>query len=796
VDVISSFIDRWLGTALPQLFLLFLGILLVILVVAALWDRRINKIGGIFGVLIGLFMASLSLEGSLARFVGGLDPAFRIRLLAVLFSLALLLLTVFSWGKTGLQKRYGLTWTAVSLLVLFTALFPGPLRSFPSLLGVHYGIAVAGLFIVFLLLLVFHFSVTLSELYANQQVLLDRIRRLEQGGKRSAQQPVVTVNPVIPMNPMNPLNAAEKGISGFLSRIRGRIKELPSRLLRRPERGTSWGAPLIILIAVCSVFLVGISTPQVMVGDEVTHYYMMKTQAKVLPLPNFKAEIPTGWGATEVRTYPHSFGWHYLGAIIYRITGGSFAAIQFYQALFLAQFLGAAYLLARSRRGVQTRSALPYLLILATVPMTLIFSVTFYQDIPMAAQILTAFYLLRQHRWLWATFFLGFALAMKVTAILFFPAFFICLFVWTVRRCRIGKTAMIVCTSLLVIALCTWGLGKSINVYAGSTFYPLEKFHQIVHLVQEKISSREKEPVKTNKPGKISAGPAVRQLAASATTEPQTLPEKTPEYRAKIISEQQASIIANHPGDLRIKANFFIYGGLLLWLLVSAGVVAAVLQLAGLRCKHPVRDKSFWLWGVGLSYTFLAAMFLKSAPDARFFLPGLPFLLLPIAEQTVCLPRPKWVISLLASLAILQGGYVLAKTYRLRQVTPELKAAISWLRANPPVPAKVFMYPEGNYRLFPVPHEWYMNYHLREFWRADNDLRIAILRNFNVGAVVIKKNLIAPVVQEITNLGVYPDYFVRSIQQDDRFHTVFENNTIRIVQVPDIKEPRQEHLNY
>jgi len=789
VQRISNFIHQWLGTALPQLFLLFLGILLVILVVTALWDRRINRLGGIFGVLIGLFMASVALEESIARFIGGLDPGFRLRLIAVLFSMSLLVLTGTAWAKTGLQKRYGLTWGAAGLIVLLTALFPGLLQSFPSLLGLHYGVAVAGLFIVFLLLLVFHFSITLSELDKKQQTLLERIRRLEQGRGTVAQHPLTPVNSASPAN----LEAAEKGISGFLSRIRKKLKGLPSRLFRRPKRGTSWGAPLIICIAVCAVFLVGLSAPQVMVGDEVTHYYMMKTQAKLLPRPNFMAEIPSGWGATEVRRYPHSFGWHYLGAVLYRLFGGSFAVIQLYQALFLAQFLGVAYLLARSRRGVQTRSALPYLLILATVPMTLIFSVTFYQDVPMAAQVLTAFYFLRKERWLIATFFMGFALAVKVTAILFFPAFFTCLFVWTVRRCRVGKTAVIVCTSLLIIALCTWGLGRSINVYAGSTFYPVEKFHQILHLVQEEISSREKEPIKANKQEKILAGSAVRtvrQQAGSVTIKQQVPPGKTPDDQAKIISEQQASIIANHPGDLRIKANFFIYGGLLLWLLILAGAVAAVLQRMGLRCKHPVREKSFWLWGTGLSYTFLAAMFLKSAPDARFFLPGLPFLLLPIAEQTVCLPRPKWLISLLASLAILQGGYVLTKTYRLRQVTPELKEAISWLRKNSPVPAKVFMYPEGNYRLFPVPHEWYMNYHLREFWQADNDLRIAILRNFDIGAVVVKKHLVAPVDQEITNLGVYPDYFVRDIQQDDRLRTVFENKAIRIVQVPDVKEPQ------
>ncbi|MCI5130881.1 MAG: hypothetical protein D3904_05015, partial [Candidatus Electrothrix sp. EH2] len=180
----------------------------------------------------------------------------------------------------------------------------------------------------------------------------------------------------------------------------------------------------------------------------------------------------------------------------------------------------------------------------------------------------------------------------------------------------------------------------------------------------------------------------------------------------------------------------------------------------------------------------IAAFFLKSAPDARFFFPGLPFLLLPVAEQAVRLPRPKWIISLLAALALLQGGYVLAKTYKLRQITPELQEAIFWLQEHPPVPAKIFMYPEGNYRLFPVPHEWYMNYHLREFWRADNDLRLEILRRFHIGAIVVKKYLVAPVDKNITNLGVYPDYFVQDLQHDDRFYTVFENKDILILKIP------------
>ena len=71
------------------------------------------------------------------------------------------------------------------------------------------------------------------------------------------------------------------------------------------------------------------------------------------------------------------------------------------------------------------------------------------------------------------------------------------------------------------------------------------------------------------------------------------------------------------------------------------------------------------------------------------------------------------------------------------------------------------MYPEGNYRLFPVPHERYLHYYIRKFWQADNDSRIKTLQEFVIGAIVIKKHLIVEVDSSITNLGVYPAWFAK-----------------------------------
>jgi len=260
--------------------------------------------------------------------------------------------------------------------------------------------------------------------------------------------------------------------------------------------------------------------------------------------------------------------------------------------------------------------------------------------------------------------------------------------------------------------------------------------------------------------------------------------EKAQENRIKAVTAYEAKIIANHPGDLRIPENFFIYGGGILWLVIITGGVALIYRR--FRRKNANRDttSSWWLFAVGVWYIGTSAYLLRSAPDARFFLPGLPFVLLPFVEGVVKLPRPRIIIVIVAAIAILQSGQVLKKAYALRNVSPGLKDAISFLQKNPVEPPLIFMYPEGNYRLFPYAHDWYLDYKLREFWKGDNDARIAMLQKNRIGAIVIKKHLIADVDEAITNLGVYPTYFVKDLERDKRFRKLFENKNVTIYRVP------------
>ena len=192
---------------------------------------------------------------------------------------------------------------------------------------------------------------------------------------------------------------------------------------------------------------------------------------------------------------------------------------------------------------------------------------------------------------------------------------------------------------------------------------------------------------------------------------------------------------------------------------------------------------SWWIWIMGGSFIAFSYIFLKTAPDARFFLPGIILIMIPISEYISRFHHKKIWLPILIVVAILQTGLVLKKVYKLRNISTDIIEAIAYLKQDEKS-ARLFMYPEGNYRLFPKTHEWYLNYKLREFWRGDNDFRIELLREHDVNTIVIKKHLIAPVSKAIINLGVYPVFFVDEISNDTRFKKVFENNGVIIFRIP------------
>ena len=519
----------------------------------------------------------------------------------------------------------------------------------------------------------------------------------------------------------------------------------------------------IVGCAWAAVLLVGWLAPIPMVGDEVTHFHMLTTQSQCLTTPNFLAHIPVAFAESgyETRCYPHVFLWHYIGAVVYRLGGGSPYLLQLVHSLFWLQLLLALRAIARDRRHGDGVADLPALALAASLPMALIFAVVFYQDVPATAQVLTAFLLLRRRRWLLSAVFMALALSIKENMFLFLPAYTVLFVGAGYGRRRWAHIRSMVVAMLVILASCA-AMAWSIQTYAGSDYYPVRML-------------------------KMCVSRALALLPASGESDGAGAAAVV--HSAKAVSLYDDGVIAHHPGDLRNAANWLLYGGALLWpLLGLAGVGAWFTRFGRPPARGAPAPSAGWLWLTGLSYIALAAVLLRTSPDARFFMPGLLFCLIPLSESAARVPYRKVWLSALVMLAVAQTGAVLHKTYRLRHVPTGVGEAIRYLESVPPDPNRVFMYPEGNYRLFPCQHNWYLGYRLREFWKADNDQRLRMLRHANIGAIVIKKYMVGTLDKDMNNLGIYPDQFVRDLARDARFEKTLDNKHVTIYLVP----PRSE----
>lgn len=525
-------------------------------------------------------------------------------------------------------------------------------------------------------------------------------------------------------------------------------------------------AVTIIFLSWLAVLFVGFLSMTPMIGDEVTHYYMLKTQAERLPVPCFEAHIPLGSSGEgrETRFYPHAFVWHYVGAILFRLTG-SVAVVQVYQSLFLLQFLLVVFMMVEKLGCGKDEGGTIALLAVASLPMTLIFSVAFYQDVPAAAQAITAFYFLMRKRWFAATLFMALSISMKENMLLLLPSFMIWLSVVTWERGWRKWVFTIVTSGLIVLLSCSI-MAWSLREFGHGTYYPFDALKVLINKVRT--------PFPYLCP-KVPAGiPADSPVAAS--------------YRLQT-TFYDSNVISTNPGDLRNPVSWLIYPGGLFWILLAAGIVGLCVKRNKTACDRRTDTRDIrWLGLAGVSYIIFTAGLLWNAPDARFFFPGVVLCMIPLCVYAAKIRGVGYWIWLVVFAAVLQAGVVLHKTYAIRHVPAGVYESITYLRDNPPTPNRVFMYPEGNYRLFPCPHEWYLlpKYQLREFWKANNDRRIELLREHGIGAIVVKKHLIGKIDPEMNNLGIYPDYFIVDIDADKRFVKVLENKNVIIYRLPPV----------
>ena len=105
----------------------------------------------------------------------------RIQIIAIVLALVLLLTVLELVRRRRLMERYALLWIGSSVVLLLLAVWRDLLENIASALGIFY--PPSALFFIafgFFLLLVLHFSTTISRLTDQSKILAQRIAELEQ----------------------------------------------------------------------------------------------------------------------------------------------------------------------------------------------------------------------------------------------------------------------------------------------------------------------------------------------------------------------------------------------------------------------------------------------------------------------------------------------------------------------------------------------------------------------------------------------------------------------------------------
>lgn len=516
-----------------------------------------------------------------------------------------------------------------------------------------------------------------------------------------------------------------------------------------------------VAVSYLGVLLSGLTAREPMVADEVIHYYMLVTQAGKLPAPNVDVYVPmAGW--TYHRSYPHVFLWHYIGALVWLACGKAFWAVQVYQSLYWLQLLVATWALAWSVAPKNPWVACCSVLGLASLPMGQLFSILLFQDVPAVAQVVTSFLFLRRRRMFVSLLFMGLALSVKVTVFVLLPMYFLCMVFFYWRTDSYFRLAARLIVALVAIA----GMCLPMSILLrnmGAQYYPALAVEQyLVHygLMRPPQRSRPKPPPPPPEAG-VSNSPANVQAQPAA--------EEKPEISAT-------------PGDLRIAVNWFIYFGGVFWGLLLLGTLGAGMAVLG---KGGAWESESWPLLVGGWGLAIISIHVKEAPDARFFLPAFPFIIIGLSSWAVRMPGRRFWLPLFLAAALGQSGVVLAKAVSLRHISPAMQEAIDFMqKENPTGRDNYFMYPEGHDRLIPGTSDWSMGRLLHEFWRADNDERIRMLTRRGMRHVIVKKYKIRPVGPDTIDMGVYPQAFVDDLARDPRFEKVLENKDVIIYRVP------------
>jgi len=186
-DTILRYAIGWDKAIAIRILVGLAGAAVTLLAGRILLKRPRSPLAGVLWLLAGIVLVAFALAPQpIIRFVISTDYALRIRFILGAISVFVMLITFESIRVTRLQERYALLWVATGLVILGAAVFPQAVNLLRAVMGMQYVEAMVAVAFMFLVLLAFHFSSSVSSIQsklektAQQNAILQaRIEELE-----------------------------------------------------------------------------------------------------------------------------------------------------------------------------------------------------------------------------------------------------------------------------------------------------------------------------------------------------------------------------------------------------------------------------------------------------------------------------------------------------------------------------------------------------------------------------------------------------------------------------------------
>ena len=178
--LVNQLVEHWQGATVQRLLVGCFGLAILVQTIRARMRRKCTGPMALIWILLSLAMMLFASDPqNFITFVISTEYVVRIRVIMAALSLLVLLITWETVRSSQLQERYALLWVATSLIVLICALFPAVVDLFRAVSGMSYAMAVVSVMFTFLLLVAFHFSITLSSMELKQSKMAQRVAILE-----------------------------------------------------------------------------------------------------------------------------------------------------------------------------------------------------------------------------------------------------------------------------------------------------------------------------------------------------------------------------------------------------------------------------------------------------------------------------------------------------------------------------------------------------------------------------------------------------------------------------------------